>query len=128
MDKLATRRRQRVLVVEDEWLIAAGIAEDLLAAGYEVAGPVGSVREAVQLVESETVDAALLDIHLHNESSFGIADVLASRDIPFIFSSGFSRHQIPPTHQGRSLLSKPLDIRLLLEELVAVTGGSAQRR
>lgn len=128
MDKSAVRRRLRVLVVEDEWLIAAGIADDLHAAGYEVAGPVGSVHEAVGLIETETVDVALLDIHLHGETSFGIADALASRGIPFIFSSGFSRHQIPPTHQSRSLLPKPLDTRLLLEELAAVTVGSMQSR
>ena len=128
MNKSATGRRQRVLVVEDEWLIASSIADDLQAAGYDVAGPVGTVRQAAELLEAEGIDAAVLDIHLSGETSFGIADVLVSRDIPFAFSSGFSKHVIPPEHQHRTLLPKPLDTRLLLCEVAQMTDGQGQER
>lgn len=128
LDKLAAGRPQRVLVVEDEWLIAAAIADELQAAGYEVAGPVGSVQEAVDIIDCEAVNAAVLDIHLHNETSFAIADALARRDVPFIFSSGFSQHRIPPEHQQRGLLSKPLDPALLLGAVAGMTTGAVPGR
>lgn len=117
-----------MLAVEDEWLIAAGVVDDLLAAGYEVAGPASCVRQAEALIGSEIIDVALLDIHLNGETSFGIADVLAGRGIPYIFSSGFSRRQIPPAHQHRPLLPKPLDTCLMLEALVAATADRVQGR
>ena len=104
----------RILVVEDEWLIADGIAQDLEAAGYAIAGPVASVTRALQLIREEPVDAALLDVNLNGEKSFAVADELVTRGIPFAFSTGFSRTVIPPKHCDRPMLGKPVGPEQLL--------------
>ena len=76
-------KNSRVLVVEDEWLIADEVCHQLLKAGYRVAGPVPSVRDALPFIDE--VDAALLDYSLNDENSYQIAEQLAAHDIPFAF-------------------------------------------
>jgi DNA-binding response OmpR family regulator len=78
----------RLLVVEDEWLIADEISHHLRKAGHEVVGPVPSVCQALSMI-NEDVDAALLDFSLNEEDSSPIAEELAARGIPFAFLTGY---------------------------------------
>ena len=69
----------RILVVEDE-VIASWTLEQMLAQlGYEVVGPAARVNEALAMIETEAIDAVLLDINLNGEKSYPVADVLAAQ-------------------------------------------------
>jgi CheY-like chemotaxis protein len=109
-----TEHRALILVVDDEWLIATGIQTDLIECGYDVAGPAGSVRQALGIIETGQVEGAVLDIQLTGETSFAIALELRCRGIPYMFVTGFSGDQIPAEHGASQLLSKPVDKKQLL--------------
>lgn len=97
----------RVLVVEDEFLIALDIEGVLAQAGIAVIGPVGTVAEALAAVDSETMNGALLDAHLGGEPVGCIADALKAKAIPFAFVSGYGPEQLPPAHRDAPLVRKP---------------------
>jgi CheY-like chemotaxis protein len=110
--------RRRVLVVEDEALIAMMFADDLSEAGAEVVGPVATVEDALRLVDSLMadggLDAAVLDVNLGGESVEPVADRLATRGVPFVFATGYGVGCEPPGHPGRPVLHKPFEAEVLL--------------
>jgi two-component SAPR family response regulator len=106
-----------VLVVEDEYFIADEIAEALREAGAEVLGPVPELKEALRLLELEKVDLAILDINLKNGITFEVADLLATRNIPFVFATGYDRSSIPERHKTRAVWEKPFNARDLVDSL-----------
>src|SRR5687768_9323966 len=79
----------RVLVVEDDYFIADEICSTLRSHGAEIVGPVPNVETGLQLVESETIDCAILDINLQGSFAFGIASELRRRGTPAIFATGY---------------------------------------
>jgi CheY-like chemotaxis protein len=80
----------RILVVEDEFLIAMNLSDDLEAAGSVVLGPVPSVDKAIRKIESEpNIDAAVVDFNLGGVLAYAVADMLLARKIPFVFTSGY---------------------------------------
>lgn len=85
----STLRDRRILIVEDEYLIAINLVEALQAAGCVVIGPAPSVKEAIKLIESNQIDAAVLDVNLGGSRADPIANALLARKIPFIFTSGY---------------------------------------
>ncbi|KQT33005.1 transcriptional regulator [Sphingomonas sp. Leaf412] len=98
----------RVLLVEDEPLIAMMLEDFLDALDQGLAGTADSVAAAVAIVEAGNVDAAILDVNLRGgEKSFAVADALAAKDIPFVFATGGSGDEITPEHRDRPRLSKP---------------------
>ena len=103
----------RVLVLEDEWTIAELIKDALEGAGYEVVGPIGRVAEALALLKRERCDAAVLDMNLHGERSFGVAEMLAGTSTPFVFVSGYSAAVLPAAFVERPLMQKPIDTTTL---------------
>jgi CheY-like chemotaxis protein len=98
---------RRILVVEDEFLIALDIAGALEQGGHLVIGPLASVRDALAALEREKVDGALLDANLGGEPVGSVADALLARRVPFAFVSGYGREQLPPQHQRAPLIGKP---------------------
>jgi CheY-like chemotaxis protein len=113
--------RRRILVVEDEALIAMMFADDLSDAGAEVVGPVATVEDALRLVDSLTadgrLDAAVLDVNLGGESVEPVADRLATRGVPFVFATGYGAGCEPPGHPGRPVLHKPFEVEVLLSAM-----------
>jgi DNA-binding response OmpR family regulator len=105
--------RPRVLLLEDEWLIADEVELALQAAGFDVLGPVGRVCDAMDLLVSQRVDVAVLDINLHGERSFGVAEQLARTATPFVFLSGYSDLELPQHLRDRPLMHKPVDLARL---------------
>lgn len=103
-----------ILIVEDEGLIADDYASTLSQAGYRIVGPYPSVETALAAVESQPVDAALLDIQLHDEMSFPIAERLQRQNIPFAFLSGYGRQHLPPEVASCEFLPKPVAKAALL--------------
>jgi PAS domain S-box-containing protein len=109
--------RACVLVVEDEPIVALEIAQVLDAAGFDVAGPVGSTPAALQLLKHGGCDAAVLDINLGGETSEAVALELLRRGTPFVILSGYSRDQYPPAFRNAPALMKPLRPEHLVAEL-----------
>ncbi|MDP2086588.1 MAG: response regulator [Gemmobacter sp.] len=103
-----TTDRPRILVVEDEFLVAMDIESMLEDQGWDVLGPVSDVRRALALLATETPDAACLDMNLKGETSSAIAEVLRQRKIPFALVTGYSERNVTdPAFQGAPLVSKP---------------------
>src|SRR6516165_10464062 len=103
----ARRAARRVLIVEDEALIAGLIESILSAAGWSVVGPVATLERALEAIERGRLDAALLDVRINGHDAFAAADVLMRRRIPFIFVSGFTRKQMPPGYRHCAYIAKP---------------------
>ena len=110
---------RRVLVVEDEPLVSMLLVEMLAELGCAVVGPAFSIAEARRLAAIAKVDAALLDIKVRDEYCGEVADILARRDIPFLFVSGYSA---PPDGADSNVpvLRKPFDATGLRRALNAL--------
>ena len=111
-----------VLIVEDEWLIADDYAATLRDAGYAIVGPYASVKDALAALDTETVDAAILDVELFEERSFPVAERLKEEGIPFAFVTGHRERELLPSLRGSQILSKPLERRALRAAVVGLAG------
>jgi len=100
---------RRILVVEDEALVAMLVEDALVEAGYEVIGPARSVAQAMKLLEGETPAAAVLDLNLAGETSTPVADALARRGVPFVVATGYGVAGVPAAHRAAPVLPKPYD-------------------
>ena len=116
---------RRVLVVEDEALIAMEVEEELERAGYSVVGPAPSAKKALILVERESLDAAVLDYRLAEGTSREIAAVLAERNIPFVFMTGHGVDDLPRELRGCMCLAKPAGEGVLIATLEAIFAAPA---
>ncbi len=106
-----------VLVVEDNFLVALDLQMSLEEMGFVVIGPAGNVSEAVRLMQVSLPHAAVLDINLGAETSFGVADELVVAEVPFVFLSGGTRDTLPPRFSSIPLLEKPVQIARLCDLL-----------
>ena len=110
----------RVLVVEDNALIALDVSRQLTDAGFQVVGPATSVTKALKLIADQGCDIAVLDVNLGDkETSEPIAHALRARGTPFIVLSGYMREQHPPGLQGAPVLSKPAEPGELVATLLS---------
>ncbi|HLH87665.1 MAG TPA: response regulator [Xanthobacteraceae bacterium] len=101
---------RRILVAEDEALIAIGIESMLESFGCEVVGPVSEVREILQVIEAEPVDGALLDVNLRGRQVFEILPEIMRRGIPVMLTSGYDDATLfPPAFRDLPRISKPFD-------------------
>jgi CheY-like chemotaxis protein len=103
----------RVLVLDDEPLIAMLLDDWLEELGYEPVGPANTVAQAIPLVETDRPDAAILDVSLHKTDCYPVADALKARSIPFVFGTGRAEQSIALRHAGRPILTKPYDLNAL---------------
>lgn len=104
-------RNCRVLVVEDEYLLADELQRELRRAGAVVLGPVPTVDLALGLLAREAaVDGAVLDVNLGGEHVYPVADALADRAIPFVFVTGYDAQALPPRFAHAPRCEKPVKI------------------
>jgi len=106
----------RVLVVEDELMIAMLVETALQDAHCTVVGPYGDLAGALAAAHSETVDIAVLDINLAGEMVFPVAEALSGRGVPFLLLSGYGDAGVPSDRRHWPICSKPFN----LDDLVAV--------
>lgn len=99
----------RILIVEDEYFLADDLARALERQGAKVIGPAGSLDEADALVREGEFDCAILDINLHGEMAFPLADRLEARGIPFIVASGYNSAAIPDRFLAVPRVEKPFN-------------------
>lgn len=110
---------RRILVIEDEYLVAQIVVDLLEDAGAEVLGPIGWLEEALSFIEdvSNRFDAAVLDVNLHGKKSYPLADALARRAIPFTFATGYGREFIDEAYRDYPRCEKPLNQSVLVAAL-----------
>jgi DNA-binding response OmpR family regulator len=113
-----TASRPKVLIVEDDTMLAWNLEYLVQNAGYDVVGPTGHLKDAVKLAQTSEIDAALLDIRLaQDELVFPAAEVLKKRGVPFIFTTAFSREVARTNGYKEPTLLKPLD-RSVIEKMI----------
>lgn len=115
-------RLARVLIVEDEFLIAMELAATLEAHGFEVLGPVASVDKALQALEGERPDAVVLDLNLQGKAATEVAGKLRELDVPFVIASAYSNTDLPrhASLLGITNVGKPTDRVTLLRILRSI--------
>ena len=109
-----------VLVIEDESVIALDVVDRLEGAGAEVAPPVSTEQESLQVIEDGKFDCALLDGNLHGRPVTEIAAALTRRKIPFVFITGYGRAGLPDTFKQAPMLSKPVSDEQLLAAVIGI--------
>jgi CheY-like chemotaxis protein len=112
-------RDRRILVVEDEYLIAMSLQDALENAGSIVVGPVPSVEKAIKTIELDPhIDAAVLDVNLGGVLAYPVADMLIARKIPFVFTSGYEDNVLRNRYAQVKNCPKPYLFRAMEEALV----------
>ena len=121
----------RILVVEDEMMVAM-LMEDLLEGfGCTIVGPAATIAEALLLTAAEAIDGALLDMNLAGRSVYPIAEELARLGIPFVFVTGYGDQELPGDYNNRPRLPKPfrrLDLQHIMTATFAPTGEQQNSR
>jgi len=117
---------KRVIIVEDEPLVAMDLESCLTAAGCEVVGSAGTVREAKTLCAEAACDAALIDVNLAGQPVDELAATLTKRNIPFAFVTGYGREALPQGFRDALVVGKPFDETALIAtvELLAYQSAS----
>jgi DNA-binding response OmpR family regulator len=114
----------RILVVEDEYLLADDLSNALCDAGAEVLGPIASVEEATTFIAGESsIDAAVLDVNLRGDMVFPVADALRARGIPFAFATGYDQWAMPERFADAPRVEKPFKS----SKVAAVLGSLIER-
>jgi len=119
--------KRRILIVEDEPFIALTLEDMLSELGFAVAGCVADVPAALALIDREEIDGALLDVNLGTQKIDPVADLLAQRDCPFVFTTGYGRTGIPEAYADRAVLQKPFgmdDLATILRDQLGPAGPS----
>ena len=119
----AILKGRRILVVEDEMLVSMLVEDILEDFGCITIGPAAKLDQAIQLARSEQVDVAMLDVNLGGTRVFPVADILAQRDIPFVFVSGYGEAGLEPPHENRPVIQKPFSAEAISEVLAKCLGG-----
>jgi DNA-binding response OmpR family regulator len=100
----------RILIVEDEMLVAMLIEDAVADLGHEIVGPAMRLETAMVAASDEQVDFAILDINLAGKQSFPVADKLRERGIPFLFASGYGKAGLIDPYLNAAILQKPFSI------------------
>jgi CheY-like chemotaxis protein len=112
----------RILVVEDEALIAMMVEDTLMDAGAVVLGPASTLESAIAAVETgEAPDIAAVDLNLRGKSAEPLVDLLHAKGIPFVLLTGYGESGIPSQHRNRPMVAKPFEP----SNLVAVLARTA---
>jgi PAS domain S-box-containing protein len=109
---------QRLLLVEDEALIGLMMKDVLTELGFQVVGPLTRIRDAIDILGSEPIHAAVLDVNLREELIYPLADEIAGRGIPFVFVTGYGPESIDARFSDIPVLQKPVDRSVLRKVLI----------
>jgi CheY-like chemotaxis protein len=113
---------RRILLVEDEMLVAMLLEDMLTEAGHTIVGPMANVSQAVEAARSEPIDLAILDVNVGGDEVYPVAKALAAREIPFAFATGYGAHGLLEPWQDRPTLQKPFhrnDLFRMVDELAS---------
>jgi DNA-binding response OmpR family regulator len=110
---------KRLLIVEDDFLIGASLSDVLTKHGCLVRGPVFTIKEAVQILESERLDGALLDLKLQDGLALDIARRLRAQGVPFVVLTGYPRETLHSDLRNAYYLGKPARPDVVVEVVAA---------
>ena len=113
---------RRILVVEDEFLLANNLADMLRQCGAEVLGPLGWMDEVIAFLDADapSIHAVVLDLNLHGTRTYEVADRLVDLGVPFVFATGYSLDAIDDAYRHHPRCEKPLNIAILVATLAAM--------
>ncbi|MCK1733506.1 response regulator [Bradyrhizobium sp. 138] len=115
---------RRILVVEDEYFLADDIGNALRTLGAEIAGPVGHIEDAAEMLRNGgALDAAVLDVNIRAAPIFPIARELRARQVPFVFTTGYDRISIETEFRDVPLWEKPFNVVAMAQNLASLVGG-----
>jgi CheY-like chemotaxis protein len=115
---------RKVLVVEDEMMIAMLIEDMLDEFGCKLVGPATNVPRALELIGKESIDVAVLDLNLDGKDTYAIADALQRKSVPFIFATGYGSTGLRQEYGNRPVLQKPFQARDLSTALTEALNGT----
>lgn len=119
----------RILVVEDEYMLADELEMELGDAGAVVIGPAGTVKDALAFIGSEQrLDGAVLDVSLRGDFIFPAADILIDQGVPFVFTTGYDTSIMPSRFQHVVRCEKPVNIRNITQALGRVIDAEVLSR
>ncbi len=107
----------RILVVEDEMLVALLLHDMLVDLGCLVIGPAAGVDEALAMIEANPLDAAVLDVNLGGQMSYPVADALIARSVPLVLSTGYASNRLQEGYRTLPALQKPYHASELCDAL-----------
>lgn len=113
----------RILLVEDEMLVAMLLEDMLSDAGHAIVGPLSRVDKAVEAARAEAVDLAILDVNVGGEEIYPVAEILAERGVPFAFATGYGVHGLREPWQKRPALQKPFNRSELFRIVAELAAG-----
>lgn len=112
--------RPRILLVEDEYLIAAMVCEMLIDLGCECIGPIAKMEKGIAAAKSVACEAAIINLVIEGRHAYEVVEALAARNIPFCFASGLPQHEIIEKWRDRPFVMKPYaleDVRAFLVKI-----------
>lgn len=119
---------RRVMIVEDEYLLASALQDVIERLGADVLGPFARVQQAMQTLEAgDLPDVGLLDVNLGSEYSFPLADALAAHGIPTVLITGYDTTTLPEGYRSLSYLRKPFDVASITAALDRLALGDDDR-
>lgn len=125
MSAASSETARRVLIVEDEMLIALMLQDMVAEAGLAVAAIANTLQTGIELAGREDVQLVILDINLNGEEAYPVAEILKARRIPFIFSTGYAEASVRPEFQTVPRLIKPYQQDMLIAAIDAALGAPA---
>ena len=117
----------RLLLVEDEALVAMALKDMLTELGFEVVGAFNKVTEALAVVTNQDVNAAVLDVNLGGELIYPVADSLVAKGVPFVFITGYGAEAIDGRFASYRVLQKPIQRQMLQNTFIVDSGGALRR-
>ncbi len=114
---------RRILVVEDSPVVGPFTVDILADLGCEVVGPAPNMASARKLIEDGQFDAALMDVHIRGERVFPLCEMLETKNVPFVFTSGYADWQMPGKWADRRRLQKPYTVGQVEEALRELLNG-----
>jgi CheY-like chemotaxis protein len=108
----------RILLVEDEHIVASALARGLRIFGAEVIGPAATVENALSLIQgSASIDGALVDINLRGVHAYEVVDSLMAKQVRTVLTTGYETSVVPNRYRGLVVLQKPFDPRDAMDAL-----------
>lgn len=114
----------RVLVVEDEHLLAITLVDDLQAAGFVPLGPYSTLANAIEASRNLAFEMATLDVNLNGQWVYPLAEELVARGIPFLFLTGYAPSDLPEKFRDHPRITKPYDAAVLDRRLRRLVGAA----